>query len=209
MLCCKEPFFITLNCSSFAGNPSICMDILAMIAVFNCSPVWVNIKCVLHSVCLHTFGFCGWACTLAGCVGTCKACIHTGRGRGKVGFRNCFLAILHSHKACILPLQSISEAFIFLFCQGGEGNFYCNHVQRSHMFLSSVPCFPTKCPTSPVVIPGCGLHTISSLLCVDVLAAAVSCGSTALGFCTLLLWQSSNTNVVSAATLLSNVNAIG
>lgn len=170
----------------------------------------MNIKCVLHSVCLHTrLGSVAERVLWLGVQARAKRAYTQVEVEERSDSETVFLPFYTATRHAFSHYNPFSEAFIFLFCQGGEGNFYCNHVQRSHMFLSSVPCFPTKCPTSPVVIPGCGLHTISSLLCVDVLAAAVSCGSTALGFCTLLLWQSSNTNVVSAATLLSNVNAIG
>lgn len=120
-------------------------------------------KCVLHSVCSHTRLGSGGECVFWLCVQAC-ASTHTQR---KVGFRNCFLAILHSYKACTLPLHWVFRSVSLLFCPGGRGKCILIFIVIMHrgLFLSSVTCFPTKCPTSPAVIPGCGLHIISSLPC--------------------------------------------
>lgn len=175
----------------------ICMDILAVIAEFNCSPVWVNMKCVLSSVCLQT---------PLGSVGECafwlsvqaRASTHT--HRRKVGFRNCFLAVLPSHKACILPLRCFLRSVSLLFLWGKREIFIaivkrsvpeqCNLLSKQ---VSYSPCCNPRLWIAPSLVSPVSLCPET----VVVLATVVSCGSTALGFCPLLSWQSSYRNVVS------------
>lgn len=138
MLCCKEHFFITLNCSSFAGNPRFCLCAYAWIylqwllclTVPLCEWTW-SVYCIL---CAYTHVWVLWVRVYFGCVQAC-ASAHT--CRGKVGFRICFFAVLHSHKACILPLKCIFRGVSLLFCRGGEENFVVG--EREILCTRSVP----------------------------------------------------------------------
>ena len=168
---------------------------------------------------IHVFWLCGCICILVVCT---HVRAHT--RRGKVECRSCFLPVLHSHRACILIFITV-HLHNCVSSVSGDGDGECILISSANthrdLFLSSVTGFPTNCPTSSAVIPGALIaHRFQSPLCylcpgrkrprVEAPAAALSCGSTALGFCLLLSCQSSYRNVVSwAATLLSNVNAIG
>lgn len=168
-------------------------------------------------VCIHVFWLCGCICILVVCMHVWG---HT--HRGKVECTSCFLPVFtatgHAYSS---SSQCISTTFSILFW-GLEGKcilIFSANIHRD-LFLSGVTGFPTKCPTSPAVIPGpsTAYHLQSPLpsLCpgrkrpsVEAPAATVNHGNTALGFCPLLSCQSSYRNVVSwAATLLSNFNAI-
>lgn len=126
-----SPIFITLNCSSFAGNPRFCLRAYAWIYLqwLLCLTVplcdWTS---SVHSVCLHTFGFCGWVFWL--CV-QARASTHTHTSRRKVGFRNIFPAILHSHKVYAISSTKHLQKCFFSILPGWEGKFYCNNVERS------------------------------------------------------------------------------
>lgn len=135
-------------------------------------------------------------------------------------FSSCFAQPqgMHTH------LHHSASPQLFLFYFGGWGGkcilIFSANIHRD-LFLSGVTGFPTKCPTSPAIIPGPStayrLQSTLPSLCpgrkrpsVEAPAATVNHGNTALGFCPLLSCQSSYRNVVSwAANLLSNFNAIG
>lgn len=125
----------------------------------------MSIKCVLHSVCVHTrLGSVG-ECVSWLCVQACAKHAHTQvQVEQRSDTETVFLPFYTATRHAFSHYNPFSEVFLFYFARG-EREIFCNHVQRSHMFLSRVLCFPTKCSTSPAVIPGCGLHTISSLLC--------------------------------------------
>jgi len=138
---------------------SVCVDILAITPVFNCSPVCVNI-CVC--VRIHAFCLCGCLCVLVVCM---HACAHTHthteeRLNAEVVFFPFYTATGRAHSSSSFP-----QLFLFYFGVRGERECILIFSASMHrdLFLSSVTGSPTKCPTSPAVIPQ--LHITSSLPC--------------------------------------------
>lgn len=169
-------------------------------------------------VCIYTYSGCVDIYVFWLCACMCEG-IHTEeRLNAQVVF---FLFCTATGHAYSSSSQCISTTFSILFWGLGECILIFSANIHRDLFLSGVTGFPTKCPTSPAVIPGpsTAYHLQSPLpsLCpgkkrpsVEAPAATVNHGNTALGFCPLLSCQSSYRNVVSwDATLLSNFNAIG
>lgn len=194
------------------------MDILAIIPVFNSSPVCVWTYVCMCVLCAGTRILVVWVYMDSGCVHTCS-CTHTEReGSMQKLFSSRFTQPqgMHTH----LHHSASPQLFLFYFFLGGGGCILIFSANM-HRDLSGVTSFTTKCPTAPAVIPGPSIaHRLQSplpslcpgrkRLCVEAPAAAVSHGSTALGFCPPLSCWSSYRNVVSwAATLLLDVNAVG
>lgn len=176
------------------------------------------------NICVYVRAVCGY--TDSGCVGVygfwlcAHMFVHThreGRFHAEVVFFPFYTATGHAYSS---SSQCISTIVSLLFFFGGGGCILIFSANM-HRDLSGVTSFTTKCPTAPAVIPGPSIaHRLQSplpslcpgrkRLCVEAPAAAVSHGSTALGFCPPLSCWSSYRNVVSwAATLLLDVNAVG
>lgn len=103
---------------------------------------------------IHVFWLCGCRCVLA-----VRTRIRARTHRGKVERRSCFLlfytAAGHAYAS---SSQCISTIVSLLFFLGGGGGGICISIFSANMhrdlFLSGLTAFPTKCPTSPAVIPG-------------------------------------------------------
>lgn len=175
----------------------MCMDILAIIPMFNCSLVCVN-------VCMCTCVLCAYTRILVLCT---RVCAHMQRRGGMQKFSSHFT-----------QPRGTSTIVSLLFAGGTECILIFSANMHRDLFLSGVTGLPTQCPA--VMLGPSMAHRLRSPLPsihpgkkrprVEAPAATVSCGSTAWGFCLLLSCRSSYRNVVSwAATLLSNVNVIG
>lgn len=98
----------------------ICMDILAMIAVFNCSPVSVSVS-VYCIPCAHTHIWVLGVNVCSGCV--CRH-VQAHTHRGKLGSEIVFLPFYTATRHALSHYTESSEVFLFYFAQGEEGNTF-------------------------------------------------------------------------------------
>lgn len=140
----------------------------------------------------HVFWLCG--CLYSDCVHACACTCTQGKGFTQPQGMN-----THLHR------RTCPQLFLFYSGEGewrGREGRECILIfsanWRRDLILSGFAGFLTKCPTSLAVIPDSSIaNCLQSPLpsfcpgrkgpCVASPTAAVSCGSTALGFCSLLI----------------------